>query len=167
MLDAGQILLNMVGAIVVTIFVNYLYVIPIVILGIIFQILRKIYLKTSKNIKRLESICRSPVFTHLAATLNGLPTIRAFAAQETLTQEFDDLQDVHTAGWYMFITTSTAFGFCLDLLCMVFFAVVTFSFLILPKGGEQVGLAITQVMALTGMVQWGVSSSNASMVLNI
>lgn len=147
----------MVGAIVVTAFVNYYYMIPIVILGVVFQITRKIYLKTSKNIKRLESICRSPVFTHLAATLNGLPTIRSFAAQQALTVEFDDLQDVHTAAWYMFITTSTAFGFCLDLMCMVFFAIVTFSFLVLPKGGDQVGLAITQVMALTGMVQWGVS----------
>uniref|UniRef100_A0A336LQQ2 CSON001219 protein n=1 Tax=Culicoides sonorensis TaxID=179676 RepID=A0A336LQQ2_CULSO len=159
-LDAGQILLNMVGAIIVTALVNPLYIIPIFVLGIIFQILRKIYLKTSKNIKRLESICRSPVFTHLAATLNGLSTIRAFSAQNTLTEEFDDLQDVHTAAWYMFITTSTAFGFCLDLLCMTFFAIVTFSFLLMPdSSGDQVGLAITQVMALTGMVQWGVRQS--------
>ncbi|XP_063700314.1 ATP-binding cassette sub-family C member 4-like [Culicoides brevitarsis] len=158
-LDSSQILLNMSGAIIVTAIVNYYYIIPIAVLAIVFQLVRKIYLRTSKNVKRLESIVRSPVFTHLAVTLNGLPIIRAFGTQEILTQEFDALQDAHSAAWYMFIVGATAFGFMLDLMCLIFFAVVTFSFLVLPKGGDQVGLAITQVMALTGMMQWGVRQS--------
>uniref|UniRef100_A0A0P6IW43 Putative abc transporter c family member n=1 Tax=Aedes aegypti TaxID=7159 RepID=A0A0P6IW43_AEDAE len=160
-LDATQIILNMLGTIVVTVIVNPMFLIPLAVLGVIFIYLRKVYLKTSKNIKRLEGITRSPVFSHLAASLAGLPTIRAFAAQNELIREFDSHQDIHTAAFYMFITSSTAFGFALDLLCLIFVLVVVFSFLIIDTHilGDRVGLAITQAMALTGMLQWGIRQS--------
>lgn len=77
---------------------------------------------------------RSPVFTHLSVSLDGLSTIRAFGAEEILIREFDNQQDTHTACWYMFISTSSAFGFTLDIMCFVFVLVVTFSFLLLDTG---------------------------------
>lgn len=77
---------------------------------------------------------RSPVFTHLNATLQGLTTIRAYGAQRTLIMEFDKHQDLHTSAWYMYIAASSAFGFALDMLCFVFVAFVTFSFLTFGEG---------------------------------
>lgn len=56
-LDATQIILNMGGAIIVTSIINPFFLVPVTIMAIIFIFIRKIYLKTSKNIKRLESIC--------------------------------------------------------------------------------------------------------------
>ncbi|XP_055636392.1 ATP-binding cassette sub-family C member 4-like [Toxorhynchites rutilus septentrionalis] len=160
-LDASQIILSMLGTIIVTVTVNPWFLVPMAFLAVIFMYIRRIYLKTSKNIKRLEGITRSPVFSHLAASLAGLPTIRAFNAQTELVQEFDSHQDIHTAAFYMFIASSTAFGFVLDLLCLVFVFIVVFSFLILDTDvlGDRVGLAITQAMALTGMMQWGIRQS--------
>ncbi|XP_053982537.1 ATP-binding cassette subfamily C member 4-like isoform X1 [Hylaeus volcanicus] len=156
-LDATQICLLMVGSLVVSCVVNYLFLIPIVFLSTVFYWIRKVFLKTSKNIKRMEGMTRSPVFTHLNATLNGLTTIRAYCAQDILKKEFDKLQDVHTSTVYMYVVTSTAFGFSLDIFCFVFTSLVTFSFLLLQQSfsGGEVGLAITQVMAMTGMIQWG------------
>lgn len=77
---------------------------------------------------------RSPVFTHLNATLQGLTTIRAFGAQDILSAEFDKHQDYHTSAWYMYISTSSAFGFWLDIFCTVFVAFITFSFLSFGEG---------------------------------
>ncbi|XP_052900938.1 ATP-binding cassette sub-family C member 4-like [Anopheles moucheti] len=161
MLDASQIILSLCGTLVVTVIVNPLFLVPLAVLGVIFWFVRRIYLKTSKNIKRLEGITRSPVFSHLSASLAGLPTIRAFGAQGELIREFDAHQDIHTASFYMFITASTAFGFALDLLCLIFVFIVVFSFLLLEQDtfGDRVGLAITQAMALTGMMQWGIRQS--------
>lgn len=61
----------------------------------------------------------------------------------------------------MFISTSSAFGLVLDLMALVFVAVITFTFLLLEGDimGGQVGLAITQAMSLTGMLQWGIRQS--------
>ncbi|XP_039312863.1 multidrug resistance-associated protein 4 isoform X2 [Solenopsis invicta] len=160
-LDAGQMNMMMVGSLVVTCTVNPIFLIPIVIIGGLFYFIRKVYLKTSKNIKRLEGVARSPVFTHLNATLNGLTTIRAYCAQDILKYEFDKLQDVHTSTTYMFIVTSTAFGFFLDMFCFIFSSLVTFSFLLINQSfsSGEVGLAITQVMAMTGLIQWGMRQS--------
>ncbi|XP_031835587.1 putative multidrug resistance-associated protein lethal(2)03659 isoform X2 [Nomia melanderi] len=156
-LDAGQICMMMFGSLTVSCIVNPLFLIPILFLGFVFYWIRKVFLKTSKNIKRMEGITRSPVFTHLNATLNGLSTIRAYCAQDILRKEFDKLQDVHTSTVYMYVVASTAFGFSLDVFCLIFTSLVTFSFLLLQQSfsGGEVGLAITQVMAMTGMIQWG------------
>lgn len=55
-LDAGQIILTMVGSLVVACTVNAMFLIPIVFLGCLFYWIRKVYLKTSTNIKRLEGM---------------------------------------------------------------------------------------------------------------
>ncbi|KAG5875254.1 hypothetical protein JTB14_011933 [Gonioctena quinquepunctata] len=157
-LDAGQILLLMVGSLILVAVVNYYSLILIAIIAVFFLYIRKVYLKTSKNIKRLEGAMRSPAFTHLNATLQGLTTIRSFGAQNILRDEFDKHQDSHTSAWFMYIAASSAFGFYLDVLCCIFVAVVTFSFLGLGECGK-VGLAIKQATALTGFVQWGIRQS--------
>ena len=40
--------------------------------------LRAYFLKASREIRRLEALSRSPVFSHLSETLDGLVTVRAF-----------------------------------------------------------------------------------------
>lgn len=113
------------------------------------------------NTKSCHS-ARSPIYSHLSASLNGLTTIRSFGAQPILTKEFDKIQDQHSSAFYLFISTSRAFGFWLDLFCVLYIAVVTISFFIFGGEGGNVGLAITQALAMTGMVQWGMRQVNSS-----
>lgn len=161
-LDASQVLLTTIGAVVVTSVINPMVLIPLAFFFVLFIMIQRYYLKTSKNIKRLEGTTKSHAFVHLAATINGLSTVRAFGAQEVLIKEFDQHQNLHTGAFYMFISCSQAFGFALDILCMFFVSFVTFYFLIFEKrefNGASVGLAITQSMALTLWLQWGVRQS--------
>jgi len=104
---------------------------------------------------------RSPVFQHLNASLQGLTTIRAFRAQPILEKEFDNHQDLHSGAWYLFIASSRAFGFWLDVVCLIYITVVTISFFLIggESTGGNVGLAITQAIGLTGMLQWGMRQS--------
>lgn len=98
----------------------------------------------------------------MSASLQGLATIRSFDADETLINEFDQHQDLHSSAWFIFIATSRAFGFYLDVFCLLYISLVTISFFIMgdekPDGGS-VGLAITQSIGLTGMFQWGMRQS--------
>lgn len=47
----------------------------------------------------------------------------------------------------------------MDLFCVIYIAVVTISFFVFGGEGGNVGLAITQALAMTGMVQWGMRQS--------
>ncbi|XP_032289762.1 probable multidrug resistance-associated protein lethal(2)03659 [Drosophila virilis] len=160
MMDVMQIFLCILGIIVVLCIVNVWYLLVTFILVVIFYLLRAFYLTTSRDVKRLEAITRSPIYSHLSASLNGLATIRAFGAQKELIAEFDNFQDLHSSGFYMFLATSRAFGYWLDLVCVLYIAIITLSFFLFsPENGGDVGLAITQAMGMTGMVQWGMRQS--------
>lgn len=56
MLDASQLILKISAAIIMTSIVNPIFIFPIAVLSISFIFARKIYIKTSKNLKRLESM---------------------------------------------------------------------------------------------------------------
>jgi len=82
----------------------------------------------------------------LSASLTGLSTIRAFEAQRILEMEFDNFQDMHSSALYMSISTSSAFGYWMECLCVFYIAIITLSFFAFPpNNGAEVGLAITQV----------------------
>ncbi|XP_017000087.2 probable multidrug resistance-associated protein lethal(2)03659 [Drosophila takahashii] len=155
MLFVALCFLLLAGVVVVLAIVNPILLIPTLVIGIVFHQLQTFYLKTATDLKRIEAVSRSPVYSHLVASLSGLSTIRAFRAQDILELEFDHLQDMHSSALYMFITTSRFFGYWLDCLCVLYIAVITLSFFVFPPAnGGYVGLAITQVLGLTTMVQF-------------
>ncbi|XP_058448247.1 ATP-binding cassette sub-family C member 4-like [Malaya genurostris] len=160
-LDAAQAILAIIGAMLVILVVQPFFIIPILVLLMILLYARKIYLRTSQNTRRLEGITRSPVFSHISTTLNGLPTIRSFGVQKLLITEFDQHQNVNTGAYFMFHCGRFAFGMVLDLIFFTFLIIVTFSFLLLDTSalGDKVGLVVTQITALAGTLQFGVRQS--------
>ncbi|EDW59850.1 probable multidrug resistance-associated protein lethal(2)03659 [Drosophila virilis] len=160
MLDVVQIFLLLAGVLVVICITNPYYLLLTFVLGIIFYYIREFYLKTSRDVKRLEAVARSPIYSHLSTSLNGLTTIRALGAQKALIAEFDNLQDLHSSGYYTFLSTSRAFGYYVDFFCTLYTIIIVLNYFINPptQPGE-VGLAITQAMSLAGMVQYGMTQS--------
>ncbi|KAK4879973.1 hypothetical protein RN001_008119 [Aquatica leii] len=143
--------------IVITSVVNAWLILPVVIITVVFYFLRILYIGTSRSIKRLEGLTKSPVISHLNASLRGLATIRAAKAETLLIAEFDNHQDLNTCASFLFLATSKAFGFWLDLCCVVYISIVTLSSLLShsEKFGGNVGLIISQALTLTGIFQWG------------
>lgn len=76
----------------------------------------------------------SPVFGHLAASLQGLTTIRAFKAEDILQTEFDIHQDLHSTAFYLFLASSRTFAWWLDGFCVIYMTLVILSFFILGNG---------------------------------
>ncbi|KAM7362920.1 CF transmembrane conductance regulator isoform 2-T6 [Cochliomyia hominivorax] len=158
MMDFIQIALVMFGILIVICIVNPILMLAIVVVAIVDMLILKVYLRPSQDLKRLEGICRSPVFSHLSATLSGIATIRSRNLQDTVAKEFDNLQDVHSSVWQLTMASNTALGLWLDCVSCCFLTSVTFSFILLngQTYSGNMGLAISQAMILTGMVQYGV-----------
>jgi len=49
----------------------------------------------SRELQRLDSMTRSPIFSHFAETLGGLQTIRAFKQQARFTSMLNHKMDTH------------------------------------------------------------------------
>uniref|UniRef100_A0A2S2PE27 Putative multidrug resistance-associated protein lethal n=1 Tax=Schizaphis graminum TaxID=13262 RepID=A0A2S2PE27_SCHGA len=122
------------GIIAVVGIVNVYLLIPTFFIGVLFYYTVVYYLSTSRSIKRLEGVSRSPVLGYMNASLQGLSTIRAFEAEEVLSLEFDDHQDLHSSAWYIFISSTEALGFALDIICLIYMSILTFSFLVIENG---------------------------------
>ncbi|XP_074185531.1 ATP-binding cassette sub-family C member 4 isoform X2 [Rhinolophus sinicus] len=159
--DFIQTFLQVIGVVGVAVAVIPWIAIPLVPLGIIFFVLRGYFLQTSRDVKRLESTTRSPVFSHLSSSLQGLWTIRAYKTEERFQELFDAHQDLHSEAWFLFLTTSRWFALRLDAICAIFVIVVAFGSLILAQtlNAGQVGLALSYALTLMGMFQWCVRQS--------
>ncbi|KAL9972704.1 hypothetical protein ACROYT_G019064 [Oculina patagonica] len=131
---------------------------------LLFLFIRHYYLKSAREIKRLEAMNRSPLYSHLSTSLQGLTTIRAYLAEGRFKHQYDVYQDDHTASWFLFMTASRWLGTRLDFMCNVFIALAAFTPLFLAQGGiflsaGVVGLTLTYAKMLTGAFQWCVRQS--------
>ncbi|EGI62548.1 Multidrug resistance-associated protein 4 [Acromyrmex echinatior] len=153
-----QIFTVMIGILIQVIIINWWIVFAVIIMIFLFGIIRKIYLPIARTTKRLEGVAKSPMFSHVNSTLSGLTTIRSIGAQEMIRKQFDEHQDLHTSTYSLIIATGTVFGLALDIVSIGFIAIITYSFVVLNDENTfagHVGLAISQVLILCGMVQHG------------
>ncbi|KAK9696593.1 ABC transporter [Popillia japonica] len=155
--DVIEVGLLLFGALALSIVVDKWLALPAIVLLFIFYFMRVVFLRTSRSVKRIEGIYRSPIFGQITASMNGLTTIRAFGAQNILTKEFDNYQDLHSSAWYLFLASTRCFGFWLEIVCVIFITSVIVSLLSLNRvsHGGDLGLLITQYIGLMGALQWG------------
>lgn len=161
-LDSIQIFMVMIGILVMVAIVSPFMMLTTVVCGVLMYLWTVVYLTTAQAVKRVEGISRSPVFSHVSASMAGLSTVRACNAEMMLADQFDDKQDVHTAAWYLTLVTNTAFSIWLSLISALYVIVVAYTFLLLDDGTTKsgnVGLALSQGLILVNMVQYGIKQT--------
>ncbi|XP_012058534.1 PREDICTED: multidrug resistance-associated protein 4-like [Atta cephalotes] len=160
MLEAFQGFCVICGIMIMEVIINQWMLIMIAILVILFFFVTKSYMKIGQDLKRLEGVMKSPIFSHVNATLNGLPTIRSsgIEIEKLMRKRFDELQDRHSGTWYLFLTCSTAFVIVADLITCLFVACICFSLIPMNETGNvtgsKAGLAISQSLILIGCLQY-------------
>ncbi|XP_044752049.1 ATP-binding cassette sub-family C member 4-like isoform X2 [Coccinella septempunctata] len=159
-LMAAQVFLVAAGILSMTFIKSWWMIFPTIILGAILNWFRKVFMKAAQDVKRLEGITKAPVFSYVAASLDGLPTIRSANAEDMVRREFDAIQDQHTSTWYLFIAAFEAFGFYLDMVSILFLVIATVQFLLNDEAlAGDVGLVISQSLIIIGMLQFGIRNT--------
>lgn len=156
-LETIQMYLQMISVLILNAIALPWTLIPTAILMGIFVVLLRLYLNAAQAVKRLEGTTKSPVFGMLNSTLSGMSTIRSSDSQNRLIRVFDECQNLHSSAWHTYVGGSNAFGLFLDIICLVYLAFVIGIFIIVDFGTiipvGNVGLAVTQSMALTMLLQ--------------
>ncbi|KAG5331515.1 MRP4 protein, partial [Acromyrmex charruanus] len=171
MLEALQGCCVVCGIMIMEAIINQWMLIFITIVIVLFFFMTKFCLKTIQSVKRLEGVTKSPMLSHVNATLNGLPTIRSSGVgiEKMMQKQFDMLQDRHSGTWYLFLTCSTAFGVFTDLIICLFLACLCFSLILVNENGtvadSQAGLAISQSLILIGCLQYSIKQTTETMSL--
>lgn len=75
-----------------------------------FVSVRHIFVTSSRELKRLEGLARSPIFSMISESLGGVATIRANNSVNFFKQKFRALHDGHTRAVFSFIAASRWVG---------------------------------------------------------
>lgn len=146
------------GALVTICWIFPWLLITVVVSSTIFYIYQSQYKKSSRELKRLDAIAYSPIYTLFVQTLGGNSTIRAFGFQGEFSTAFDTLVDQHHATFHVFQMVGRWLGVRLDYVATVVVGCTAFA---IVAAGDSLsvglaGVAITQSLLLTGVFQYGV-----------
>ena len=90
--DTVTIFLTVIGSFTLSIWANWLSAVLAVPMIAFLVWLRSYYLKTAREIKRLDGVLRSPVYNHVGSTVLGRTSIRAFGLEKEVTDQFYYIQ---------------------------------------------------------------------------
>ena len=109
-------------------------------------------------VRRLESITRSPIYSHFSETINGVSTIRAYGVSGRFIRLSDDKVDANQVCYYPSAIANCWLAVRLEFLanCIIFFAALL---AVISKGtlnGGAIGLSISYALNITLVLNVGV-----------
>ncbi|KAJ6468022.1 hypothetical protein C8R47DRAFT_1325922 [Mycena vitilis] len=131
------------------------FLFPAVVLGYIYYRLALGYLNTGRDLRRMESNSRSPIYSDFSELLDGIVTVRAFSAETRFLNGLYIRIDVATKMWYTFWMTNRWLLLNFDCLGgLAVFITALFSITFLRDDAGLAGLAMTSALNFTNAVYW-------------
>lgn len=127
-------------------------------MGLVYYIVQRFYICTSRQLKRLESTSRSPVYSHFQETISGSVVIRAYDVEQRFLQESKKRVDFNQRSYWPNMASNRWLGIRLDLIgnllvvCAAIFAVVTKQMDQSTAG--MIGVAISYAMSVSCMMDF-------------
>jgi len=123
---------------------------------------QRVYVASSRQLRRIESVSRSPIYSHFLETINGASTIRAFSQQERFIRDNYRKVDENQVAYYLSISANRWLSLRLEFIgnCLIFFAAL-FGVISRDKiGGGLVGLSVTYALQITQKLNWMIRMSS-------
>ncbi|KAB1263533.1 Multidrug resistance-associated protein 1 [Camelus dromedarius] len=155
-------LFNVIGACIVILLATPIAAVVIPPLGLIYFFVQRFYVASSRQLKRLESVSRSPVYSHFNETLLGVSVIRAFEEQERFIRQSDLKVDENQKAYYPSIVANRWLAVRLEYVgnCIVLFAAL---FAVISRhslSAGLVGLSVSYSLQVTAYLNWLVRMSS-------
>ncbi|KAJ6669153.1 hypothetical protein lerEdw1_007962 [Lerista edwardsae] len=132
------------------------FAIVVVPLGLIYFFVQRFYVATSRQLRRLDSVTRSPIYSHFGETVSGLSVIRAYGHQGRFLQHNEKIVDINQKSVYSWIVSNRWLAVRLEFVgnLAVFFAALL---AVLAKNRLDsgiVGLSISSALNVTQTLNW-------------
>ena len=127
-----------------------------VIVFILYYFVGKWYLKASRDLKRIDSITKSPIFQHFSETLVGVCTIRAFGDEKRFILENMEKIDQNNKAFFYLSVAVKWFAFRVDMIG-AFIVLGSGSFILFNIDNIDSGLAgisLTYAILFTDSALW-------------
>lgn len=123
------------------------FVVPVL---ICYYVLQRYYVATTRQLKRLESVTRSPILNHFSETILGVSTIKAYGATDRFISEVNRRVDQNQRCYYPSAIASCWISIRLEFLatCLIFLAAFLAIFSKNSLSGSQTGLSLSQALWL-------------------
>ncbi|NXM50901.1 MRP1 protein, partial [Gymnorhina tibicen] len=153
---------NVIGACIVILLATPIAAVIIPPLGLVYLFVQRFYVATSRQLKRLESVSRSPVYSHFNETLLGVSVIRAFEEQKRFIKQNDMKVDENQKAYYPSIVANRWLAVRLEYVgnCIVLFAAL---FAVIARNklsAGLVGLSVSYSLQITAYLNWLVRMSS-------
>ncbi|XP_014278696.1 multidrug resistance-associated protein 1 isoform X2 [Halyomorpha halys] len=140
-----------IGTILVISYSTPVFLVAIVPIGFVYYFIQRYYVTTSQQLKRLESVSRSPIYSHFGESVSGSSTIRAYSAEERFIKESEEKVDYNQACTYPSIVANRWLAVRLQILgnLIVFFCAL---FSVIGKDSLSPGivaLSVTYALQIT------------------
>jgi ABC-type multidrug transport system fused ATPase/permease subunit len=154
-----QNIFQVLGTVVLVGWLNPWSFIPAVIAagGMIFA--RHRFARCLRDLKRIEGVTRSPVYSYLTSTIHGLKVIRSYHAEQMCSAEFFGYLDDNTRATYLVCTVNRWAAIRFDGITLVFVALVTLFAMIVRivqnhLSAADIALILSYSFNLMGPLQW-------------
>jgi ATP-binding cassette subfamily C (CFTR/MRP) protein 1 len=128
-------------------------------LGALYLWIQRYYLRTSRELKRLDSVTKSPIYAHFQESLGGLSTIRAYRQQMRFTLENEWRVDANLRAYFPSINANRWLAVRLEFIgSIIILSAATFAIIAVSSGNGPsaglVGLAMSYALQITQSLNW-------------
>ncbi|XP_022599128.1 canalicular multispecific organic anion transporter 2 isoform X2 [Seriola dumerili] len=133
-----------------------IFAVVIVPLAFTYVFVQRFYVATSRQLKRLESVSRSPIYSHFSETITGSSVIRAYGRHSAFVLMSDMKVDENQKSYYPGIVSNRWLGVRIEFIgnCIVLFAAL---FAVTGKENLNpglVGLSVSYALQVTMSLNW-------------
>ncbi|XP_049811216.1 ATP-binding cassette sub-family C member 5-like isoform X5 [Schistocerca nitens] len=134
------------------------FFVAVIVLGVVYHLISKIFRSAIRDIKRLDAVTRSPVLSAIGSTVSGLSTIHAFAKEGIFISKFVQLFDENSTCSFLSMVSMRWLAVRIDSLavvavCLTSCFVIAFRDVIPPALS---GLALSYSAHISGIFQYTV-----------